>query len=99
MRRPQTLIIKLRGIGTWHLRRMRMRAMVEIFPPDFEKKPEDFNTPYNLLKHENKIEIYNIFKQRLLDYEKYIEIRDAVRKTRYKTQTLLIPKDREASED
>lgn len=99
IRRPQTLIIKLRGVGSWYLRRMRMRGIVEIFPPNFELTREDFDTPYGFLKQENKVEIYHIFKERLKDYDKYIEIRDEIRKKRYETQHLLSPKGGETSQD
>lgn len=93
MRRPESLIIKLKGVGTWYLRRMRMRAIVEMFPPDFEKTREDFDSPFGFLKNENKKEIYEVFKQRLEDYERYIQMRNEIRKVRYETQTLLEPLD------
>lgn len=95
MRRPQFLILKLMGVGTWHLRRMRMKAIVELFPPNFEKKEEDFPTPWGFLKNENKKEIYHLFKERLLEYEDYIKERDIIRAIRYKTQVLISPKEKE----
>lgn len=89
MRRPEHLIIKLKGVGTWFLRRMRMKAIVQLFPPDFDKTREDFESPLGFLKNENKKEIYEVFKKRLEDYERYIAIRNETRKIRYATQTLL----------
>ena len=68
---------------------MRMRGIVELFPPNFDLKQEDFNSPFGFLKHENKVEIYNIFKERLKDYDKYLEVRDAVRKKRHETQYII----------
>lgn len=95
MRKPKKLIIKLKGVGSWHLRRKRMRIIVDMFPPNFEKKQEDFTTELAFLKSENKKEIYQIFKDRLQDYEKYIELRDQTRKIRYATQTIIPPINRE----
>lgn len=89
LRRPKTLIIKLKGVGSWFLRRKRMQTVIDVYPPNFDKKPEDFSSPLDLLKHENKIEIYNIFKERLKEYEEYIKERDEIRKIRYENQTLL----------
>lgn len=91
LRKPQSLIIKLKGVGTWYLRKQRMELMVNMFPPDFDKNPEEFESKYSLLKYENKVELYNIFRDRLEDYKKYIEIRDNTRKIRYENQPLLEP--------
>lgn len=95
LRRPKSLIIKLKGIGFWYLRKKRIQAIVDIYPPNFDKKPEDFNHPLELLKHENKVEIYNIFKERLKEYEEYIIDRDKVRKIRHENQPLLESSDEE----
>ena len=89
LRRPPCLILKLKGVGSWHLRKKRMKAVVELFPPDFEKKKEDFPTDLGFLKHENKVEIHHIFTERLKEYDEYIKERDEVRKIRYGTQTIL----------
>ena len=93
LRRPSTLITKLKGVGSWYLRKKRMEIIVEIFPPNFEK--DDFQSDYGILKHENKLDLYNLFKARLADYDKYLEIRNEIRKIRRETQTLLQPTDRE----
>lgn len=97
LRRPKSLIVKLRGVGTWYLRRIRMRIMMNIFPPDFDKKPEDFKHELSLIKHENKIEIYNLFKERLEEYDRYIELRNKIRKKRYETQPV-VERQEEGSE-
>lgn len=93
LRKPPSLITKLKGIGSWYLRKKRMDIIVDIFPPNFEKT--DFESDYGILKHENKVELYNLFKDRLKDYEKYLEIRNEIRKIRRETQTLLQPLERE----
>lgn len=90
-RKPPSLILKLRGVGSWHLRRKRMQIIVDIFPPNFEKTAEDFDSQYGITKHEDRLQLYHLFKERLKDYDRYIQIRDAVRAIRYKTQELLIP--------
>jgi hypothetical protein len=90
-RKPPSLILKLKGIGMWYLRRQRMRIILEHFPPDFEKTEEDFESKFGAIEHNNRIELFTIFKERLLDYDKYVEERDAVRKIRHATQQLLTP--------
>lgn len=99
LRRPKTLITKLKGIGTWYLRRKRMRIVVDVFPPDFDKKPEDFPTKLDLFAYENRVEIYRLFQERLEEYKKYIELRDEIRKKRYETQKLLEPLKGEDEDD
>lgn len=68
-----------------------MQIIVDLFPPNFEKKPEDFESDYGITQYENKVELYKLFKDRLLEYDKYIEIRNNIREIRRKTQVLLQP--------
>jgi hypothetical protein len=91
LRRPSHLIFKLKGVGTWYMRKKRMEVIVNLYPPDFDKKPEDFHHPLALLQHENKVEIYKIFKERLKDYEKYLGLRKEIRSKRNESQILLEP--------
>jgi len=86
MRKPSTLIAKVRGIGSWYLRRNRMRIIIENFPLDMEKTLEN---AASIFKYENKKELRQIFKDRLKDYEEYIKLRDEIRKQRHVTQKLL----------
>lgn len=65
MRRPQSIIIKLKGLGYWYLRKSRMDAVA------------DQRIPY---KHD--AELQSIFKERLKEYNKYIEIRNEIRRKR-----------------
>lgn len=95
LRRPPSLILKLRGVGMWHLRKKRMKIIHDIFPPDFDRKPEEFTSEYGIMKYENKKEIHALFKARLEDYDKYLAERDAVREIRRKTQVLLKPNEEE----
>ncbi len=95
LRRPKTLIIKLKGVGTWYMRKARMELTLSEFPVDFGKTADDFKTDLGFLKYENKVEIHKIFKERLSDYERYISLRNEIRKKRYETQVLLQPFKRE----
>lgn len=100
MARPKTLIFKLKGVGSWYLRKTRIEKTVELFPPNFDKVIEQGDEWYHKLKviqHENKIEIYNIFKERIEDYKRYVEQKSKIRKIRNETQQELIPP--ETSED
>lgn len=92
LRRPPSLILKLKGIGSWYLRKKRMEIITTHYPPNMEKNPE---SEYGIMKQENKIELYNLFKERLKEYETYITIRNEIRQKRRETQTLLEPSNRE----
>lgn len=89
MRRPPSLIIKLKGIGYWFLRKARMQKIVDENPPDFDKKEEDFKYFLEHIANENRKEVYAIFLERLKDYEKYLEKKGKIRIERNKTQTLI----------
>lgn len=89
LRRPKNLIIKVRGIGTWYLRKKRMEKTVYAFPPDFTK--EEFETDLDRINHETRIEVHNLFIDRLKEYEDYLKIRNEIRAKRYETQKLLEP--------
>jgi len=95
LRRPQCLIIKLKGVGSWFLRKRRMEIILEYFPPDFDKNPAEFTHPLQVIAYENKVEIYNILKARMIEYEDYIKLRDSIRTERWKTQPLIEPKKQE----
>ena len=91
-RKPNSLIIKLKGIGSWFLRRKRLQGVIDMYPADYEKKQEDFHSEFSFLKNENKKELHTIFKARLKEYDEYIELKQEVRKERNKTQSLVKPK-------
>ena len=91
VRRPKSLIIKLKGVGTWYLRRSRMDTAVNMFPPDFDKKPSETDFHLKVLKYENKIEIYNLFLERLKEYDSYISEKQQIRKKRNETQKPIEP--------
>jgi hypothetical protein len=95
LRKPKKLIIKLKGVGNWELRRKRMRIAIDMFPPNFERQKEDFPSEVEFLKNENKKELHQIFKERLKDYDEFIKLRDEIRKVRNETQTIIPPANRE----
>ena len=96
LRKPNSLIIKLKGIGFWFLRRKRLAGVIKLYPADYEKKQEDFSSEYGFLKNENKKEIHALFMERLKDYEEYAEEKRKIRTERNKTQVLLKPKSDES---
>lgn len=93
---PTCLILKLKGLGSWHLRKKRMEIVVnewtdrsaiqtrDMFPSD-----DSYNT--YLEKHNRYIN----FQERLKEYDKYLDIKKEIRKERYKTQVLLTPTNTE----
>lgn len=94
-RRPSKLIIKIKGIGSFILRRKRVKEILNLYPKDFSRTKEEFSTERQFLKYENKKEIHDIFTERLKDYEEFIKERNQIREIRYETQVLLEPTDRE----
>ncbi len=89
LRKPKSLIIKLKGVGSWYLRKRRMVTAVTQRAPSIDRK--QFDTEDQLREWLEKMEMYNLFKARLADYEEYIKDRDKVRKIRYETQIPLEP--------
>lgn len=95
-RRPNFLITKLKGVGSWYLRKKRIEDIILAYPPNFKEFPEetkDFGEKMKKLRYENKVEIYNLLKERINDYKEYIAERDVIRKKRYETQTILQSKE------
>jgi phosphoglycerate-specific signal transduction histidine kinase len=94
MKNPTSLIVKLKGIGNWHLRKKRMEILVnEWTDRSVPLIKEDFITESSYQVHLDKQIQYINFQERLREYDKYLEIKREVRAKRYLTQTLLVPKD------
>lgn len=93
MKEPPSLIIKLKNVGNWYLRRQRMQiksAIMEIQDLKLEdKKREDFKFEYQYKGFLKDVSKRTLFKDRLKEYEAYVTERDEIRAIRYKTQTLL----------
>ena len=98
LRRPKSLIIKLKGVGTWYLRKKRMEIILQNPPKECKITGDDYFSKLTLLEYENKKEIYNIFKDRMIEYEEYIKLKDIIKKERFKDQKI-ISHDRETSQD
>ncbi len=90
-KRPSKLIIKLKGLGSFFLRKKRVQEIMNCYPKEFSRTKEDFSSERQFLKYENKKEIHEIFTERLKDYEEYLQERNQIRKKRYETQVLLEP--------
>jgi hypothetical protein len=88
LQEPTCLILKLKGIGSWHLRKKRM----EIFVGEFTEPTHDEYTSAQTLKEwEQKRQRYANFIERLKEYDKYLKIKQEVRRKRNETQVLLQP--------
>lgn len=96
MKKPKSLIIKLKGVGFWFLRKKRLHLFMEKNSTTFNKKREDFSNNDEFLRNENQRELYLLFAERLKEYDEYIELKKEIRGKRNKMQDLLIPnKDEE----
>lgn len=92
MRNPTSLIIKLKGVGSWHLRKKRMDIVVSDYPDRGESKTrEDFDTDNGYEEYLEKYKQYNIFKDRLVEYDKYLALKHQINSKRRETQVLLEP--------
>ncbi len=90
IKNPESLILKLKGIGSWHLRKKRMEMVISEYPDRGETKTrEDFESDASYLYYLEKHIQYINFKQRLQEYDKYLQIKREVREKRNETQVLL----------
>ncbi len=71
-----------------------MEIVLKMFPVDHNKEIDE-TSKLALFKHENKIEIQNIFKERLKEYEHYVQLKRETKTKRNETQVLLQPTQRE----
>lgn len=92
LKNPTCLILKLKGIGSWHLRKKRMEIVVHEWTDRSEVKVrEDFTSDSAFENYVEKHLQYINFQQRLLEYDRYLEIKQQIRKKRNETQVLLEP--------
>jgi hypothetical protein len=83
LKKPTALINKVRGLGYWYLRKKRMEKAIACYPPYYDIEGyNDFDSESSFLKFLNKQELYKIFKARLKDYEKYLEVRKTIKEKR-----------------
>lgn len=92
LKEPTSLILKLKGVGSWHLRKKRMEIVVNEWTDRSVKRPrEDFPSDLAYNVYLEKHYRYINFQERLREYDKYLDIKKQVREKRYATQTLLEP--------
>lgn len=96
LRKPNSLIIRLKGVGTWYLRKKRMEIVVSKFTEPFV---DEFTSEQTLQEHKEKRERYELFLERLKDYEEYLTIKKEIRKIRHENQVLLQPNQRKDKSD
>ncbi len=96
LKEPTSLILKLKGVGSWHLRKKRLDIVVNEWtdrakPRSRDEFPSDLAYGIFLEKHLQ----YLNFQERLKEYDKYLELKKQIREKRYETQVLLRPSDGE----
>lgn len=96
LKEPTSLILKLKGVGSWHLRKKRMEIVVNEWTDRAKiKTREDFNTDSAYKTYLEKHEQYKMFQKRLEEYQRYLAIKKEIREKRFQSQILLTPKDDE----
>ena len=92
LKKPSSLIVKLKGVGSWHLRKKRMDIVIEEYPHMIkERSREEFTSEIDYNNYLNKKEMYLNFQERLKEYDEYISIRRQVRIKRNENSILLEP--------
>lgn len=98
MKNPESLIIKLKGVGSWHLRKKRMDIVVNEFTDYSEPKSRtDFESDNIYENYMEKHNRFHIFKKMLAEYDKYLTLKQEINKKRRETQVLLEPNNGEDS--
>lgn len=92
LKEPSSLILKLKGVGSWHLRKKRLDIVVNEWTDRAIVKtrsdfPSDLAYGIYLEKHLQ----YLNFQERLREYDRYLEIKSKIREKRNETQVLLSP--------
>jgi len=86
LKKPKSLIIKLKGIGSWRLRKKRMDIVVDGYKDGIV---DQFTSPLTLQIFKDRREQYEIFIERLKEYEEYIILRNQLRTNRNEKQILM----------
>lgn len=96
LKEPTTLILKLKGVGSWHLRKKRLEIVVNEWTDRAKVRSRDeFSSNVAYAAYLDKHLQYLNFQERLKDYERYLSIKKEIREKRYATQVLLEPNQRE----
>lgn len=94
MRNPKSLITKLKGIGSWHLRKKRMDIVVSQWSDrGLERDRSEFESEVMWNQYREKKVQYDTFVERLKDYDEYLSIKKEVNTKRRETQVLLQPRE------
>lgn len=88
LRKPKSLITKLKGIGSWHLRKKRMEIVVNEYS---DGVVDQFTSETTIQLFKEKRAQYELFLERLKDYEEYLSMKTEIREKRNETQILLQP--------
>lgn len=83
LKRPNSLITKVKGLGYWYLRKKKMKDFIRMYPPYYDIEGfSDFESEAALKNFENKQELYLTFKARLLDYDRFLEKKAFIKQLR-----------------
>jgi len=92
LKEPSSLILKLKGIGSWHLRKKRMEIVINEWEHRGEEKDRsEFSSDNAYEIYLEKHKQYINFQERLKEYEEYLNIKSEIRKQRNETQILFEP--------
>lgn len=98
LRKPKSLVLKLKGIGSWYLRRKRMQIVIDTCAHRIIEKARDtFVSDKMYEEYLEKKEQYLNFVDRLKDYEEYTEIKKEVKKKRIEAE--ILPKPNKGKDD
>lgn len=96
LKKPKSLITKLKGVGNWYLRKKRMQIVTENY---VEPIITEFTSEDSLRIINDRKEQYNIFMERLKDYENYLSMKKEIREKRHENQVLLESNNRKDKSD
>jgi hypothetical protein len=91
MNHPTSLIIKLKGVGSWHLRKRRMEIVMDEVPEIEAKTKEEYEGGMLYSDYLEKHRRATMFRERMPEYEKYLALKAEVNAKRRETQVLLEP--------
>jgi hypothetical protein len=84
IKKPKSLITKLKGLGFWYLRKSRMEKLLAHYPPYYDIEGyQDFDSEKALLYFMGKKELYDILKARLQDYQAYLAEKQKVNQRKH----------------
>lgn len=96
LKEPTSLILKLKGVGSWHLRKKRLEIVVNEWTERGKiRMRNEFSSDLAYGIYLEKHLQYINFQERLKEYEKYLSLKKQIREKRYATQVLLQPNNGE----